>query len=429
MYMKNQILLLFVAALFAACGGKTTATQNISGETRKEFNRVSDIVNQLQVKVQNPEQFSSKEGIAEIKNLGDALSFDFDPAGMDSLTLAQCMDLQKKTIEVKQVINTQLELYRQSSITNMVVKDDYLLEKKEAYPIYLERGDKLMFTVEGEKALDVKLYNADSKQLLKTYSGKALVSDSLPISFKAIYLLEVNPRTTQYSNIRIGYRPGSMDRMLYPKQVKTETVEANQNDFRVTSVKGIKMKNLFEEPRKFTLRGQLKAAFSGNDRAIVAVQIPSGATDILYSLRISTNEGDRYSDGKFHDNMETSYRKIKMLGMPVYESHKGASIISTLLGENCPPREEDAYINLFVFYNASQAKKFQDGAATNTLSYNIDYSKMGTQSCNDRIPAKGCKTIYLGFQNERMRYNNYVWLEAVSAVANNEYFREAYSVE
>ncbi|MCQ2369125.1 MAG: hypothetical protein MJ007_01445, partial [Paludibacteraceae bacterium] len=188
------------------------------------------------------------------------------------------------------------------------------------------------------------------------------------------------------------------------------------------------MKNLFEEPKKFTLRGQLKAAFSGSARALVAVQIPSGATDILYSLRISTNEGDRSSDGDFYDKMELSYRRVKLLGLPVYESHGGAGIISTLLGENIPLREEDAYINMYVFYNTAQAKLFQDGASAAKLSYNVDYSTLGTQSCNGRIPSKGNRTIYLAFENERMRYNNYIWLEAVSAVPNTEYFKMEYTV-
>lgn len=83
---------------------------------------------------------------------------------------------------------------------------------------------------------------------------------------------------------------------------------------------------------------------------------------------------------------------------------------------------------MYVFYNAAQAKKFQDGTAPSTLSYNVDYSTMGTQSCNGRIPSKGYKTIYLGFLNERMRYNNYVWLEALSAVPHTEYFKPVFTV-
>ena len=82
------------------------------------------------------------------------------------------------------------------------------------------------------------------------------------------------------------------------------------------------MTPILDEPRKFTLRGQLKAAFSGSYRGLVAIEVPAGATDILYRMRISTNEADRGSDGEFDRNMNASYRKIKALGLPIYESTK-----------------------------------------------------------------------------------------------------------
>ena len=186
------------------------------------------------------------------------------------------------------------------------------------------------------------------------------------------------------------------------------------------------MKNLLEEPRKFTLRGQLKAMFSGAYRGVVAVEVPAGATDILYSMRISTNERDRSSDGEFNEHANATYHKIKMLGLPVYESTKSAGIINTILGDYTPLREEDAYINMFVFGSSSQAKKFQDNKPTNQLSYDINSSIMGMQSCTGRIPVKGRQTIYLGFENERTRYNNYVWVELLALQPNTEYFKTEY---
>mgnify|MGYP006885765833 FL=1 len=62
------------------------------------------------------------------------------------------------------------------------------------------------------------------------------------------------------------------------------------------------------------------------------------------------------------------------------------------------------------------------------LKYNIDYSTLGTQSCNGRIPVKGKKTVYLGFENGRVRYSNYLWVEALSAVFKKGYYHAEYSV-
>ena len=162
--------------------------------------------------------------------------------------------------------------------------------------------------------------------------------------------------------------------------------------------------------------------------SVVAVQVPAGATDILYSMRMSTSEAARAEDGKFHDNLSRSYKRIKFLGLPIYEKTTSNGLLNTILDDNRPLRDEDAYCNLYVFRNQSQAKQFQDGTKKiSQLNYDIDYSTLGTQSCSGRIPAKGSKTIYLAFENERMRYTNYLWVEAEAIVPNTVYYRIKYS--
>ncbi|MBR6604546.1 MAG: hypothetical protein IKK92_01530, partial [Prevotella sp.] len=74
-------------------------------------------------------------------------------------------------------------------------------------------------------------------------------------------------------------------------------------------------------------------------------------------------------------------------------------------------------------------KQFQDGTKSAALlGYDVDYSTIGTQSCNGRIPTKGNKTIYLGFENERIRYANYIWVEIEAVVPTTEYYSMKYSL-
>ena len=207
-------------------------------------------------------------------------------------------------------------------------------------------------------------------------------------------------------------------------------MECGKGSVGAVAVPGIAMRKCFEEPRKFTLRGQIKAAFSGNAQALVAVTVPAGATDILYSMRIATSEQDRSDDGQFHDNLTRSYKRIKFLGLPLYEKSSSNGLLNTLLDDNRPIREEDAYCNMYVFRNKTQAKKFQDGTKTAAgLDYDVDYSTLGTQSCNGRIPVNGAKTIYLGFENERMRYTNYLWVEVEAVVPETVYYTTKYSIK
>ena len=371
---------------------------------------------------------SVEDFITIVKNYND-LSFEYDGTTLTEEQKLECAKLKYGIDSIRQELHTIITTNIKNIGFVIANKSDYLMKETEEFPIYLQKGNGLKIDVIMATPADIKVYNVDSRTVIKSYSGKTKIHDSLIIPNKAIYTVEINPRKAQYADICIQQYITSPEQLNEIKEVKMTTVNCKKGDFRAKSVKGVNMQNLFEEPRKFTLRGQLKSMFSGSSRALVAVQVPKGASDILYSLRISTTESDRYSDGNFKGNMDVSYRKVKFLGLPLYESHGGSGLLSTLLGENQPPREEDAYINMYVFYNSAQAKKFQDGVHASELSYNVDYSTLGSQSCNGRIPAKGSKTIYLAFENERMRYNNYIWLEAISAVPTTEYFNTEYNVE
>ena len=428
--MKHTSFLIACALTLVACGNNSNQQTVVNGKNFDEQCQLTiSQCEQLEQSVQQLDAEPSLDKLNEVQQLSDNLDFVYDASSLDSAQLVNAKEVTELIRDLKVSVAEYIDEIVKNGYWYLVNNPEELLGETSEYPVYLERGEKLFVDITTEKPADIRIYNVNSHQLMRSYLGKSRVKDSLAIAFSSVYVVEINPRVRQYASIELTYHPNNIDRLKSPKHVSSKQVEGQKGDFRVQTVKGIQMKNLFEEPRKFTLRGQLKAAFSGSYRAIVAVPVPQGATDILYSLRISTNEPDRSSDGKFHDNMETSYKRIKMLGLPVYESHGGAGIISTLLGENQPLREEDAYINMYVFFNSAQAKKFQDGTDPAKLQYSIDYSTLGTQSCNGRIPAKGNKTIYLGFLNERMRYNNYVWLEAVSAVPNTEYFRTEYTVE
>ena len=441
----KSILILITAVILAACGGKSAKTsadgqqaaqqqtQSAEDAFKSECQKTLQQVDVLQRKLADPQQYTTLQGVDELQRLGNELSLNYNAAELDSADLVMAQQVNALINEVKQQLPYKIQQNVCNKPHTLISKPEELLSETAEYPLYLERGDKLMLNIETEKPADIRIYNTDSRQMLKSYIGKKLVKDSLDIKFSAVYLVEINPKGRQYASIDIAFKPNSVNRAFTTKTVESREVEGQKGDFRVRAIPGIKMQNLFEEPRKFTLRSQLKATFSGTtnaDRAIVAIQVPAGAKDVLYSLRISTNEGQRSSDGKFSDNMLKSYKKVKFLGIPLYErnSSHGSGLFELLLGENQPPREEEAYINMYVFYSADQAKKFQDGANPAKLQYSVDYSTMGTQSCNGRIPTKGNRTIYMGYQNERVRYNNYVWLEAVSAVPNNEYLKTEYTV-
>ena len=416
-----MILLALASCTFAP------KTQPLSGEQLEMHNRILAQVQEVENLLDNISNMEAIDAL-QLSQLANQLYYTYNADGLDSASIVKCQALQLRIEGLQQQIHQAISDNMHNFQVPVVNDDDCLIEKKVAYPVYLKRGEKLHVNITTKRAATVKVYNYDAHSTLKTIADKTSFKFTLNIENAAIYLVEINPGTSsQYAQLHVSYTANSLDR-LTPVTVNERTVEAKQGDFRAWSVKGIKMTPILDEPRKFTLRGPLKAMFSGSYRGLVAVEVPAGATDILYRMRISTNEADRSSDGEFKDNMNASYRKIKMLGMPVYESTRSSGILNTILGEYTPLREEDAYINMFVFGSSSHAKKFQDDKPTNQLSYDVNSSIMGMQSSNGRIPVKGRKTIYLGFENERTRYNNYVWVEVLASQPINEYFKSEYYI-
>ena len=430
--MRKVLFILALAAITAlpSCGGGASENEEEQDGIEAAITKSNDNLELLELYLQQYRSSGKQEDLEKVLAQMEESVFEYDEDGLTveekKLCMQQKLNAEKKVGAVRDIL---------SSVTShtwitISKKADYLMNKgAEVFPIHARKGDRLKISITSGDRFTMNLYNAESHRTLRTLAKKTTVEDSLDVQNTAFYLVEVVPTVNQYIDLTIKAQSSDLSSLNKEQQITVQEVPAQKGDFMAKRLDGVEMQNLFEEPRKFTLRGALKAAFSGSRRALVALQVPTGAKDVMYALRISTNESAQQQDGKFYDGMCTSYRKIKFMGLPLYESQKGSGLLATILGENVPPREEDAYINMYVFMDAGQARKFQNGEPTSTLKYHVDYSTMGTQSCNGRIPAEGKRTIYLGFENERMRYNNYVWLEAISAVPRAEYYKMQYTLE
>ena len=418
-----------LVAIFTMYNGTSNTKIELSEREAYRYNKalaqvieVDSIVKSISGKV-TPEKLNRL--ITKIRKL----KYDYNDNGMTAAAMKQCDSLQRRIEYLQTTFVEKLEReFVNNSKYSIITSPDLLLAGDTIFPLYLRKGELLFLNILPTESATIRFRNSDLDKLIKEY--RYLVDDTIAIANDAVYLVEIKTQVKQYASVEIAYKPISRDALYVRPVVKMNKVECEKGEKGAVATKGLKMKNLFEEPRKFTLRGQIKAAFSGSAKALVAVQVPAGATDILYSMRIDTSEGGKSDDGKFHRNLNYSYRKINMLGLPVYESAKSSGILNMILDDNRPIRDEDAYCNMYVFRNQAQAKKFQDNATSAAeLKYDVDYSTLGTQSCNGRIPVNGSKTIYLGFENERMRYANYLWVEVVAVVPSTLYFKEKYTIK
>lgn len=403
--------------LLHACGD--SAAERRIRETAEQLDSVANYL----AKAQSSPTLEQAEVLMQHFKVVDFAPHN-DDAKMDDDERAEWESLKQR----HQQQHSQIQSLLAEKPIRVYAKSGLLADSATIVPIFLQAGELLTFNVESEQPVNVYVYNNDSQQTVYQKRKTTFVSDTYTVRFDAVYVVVVQPHGRQYANIQVSMRTQQVERFAMPHPLTSVSENCGANDPLAREITGIRMDKAFEEPRKLTLRGHLHSVFSGNYRALVPIQVTKGATDVLYNLQISTNESAPSDENEFYDGMSTSYKEVRIMGLPLYETRSGSGLLSTLLGMNTPVREEDAYINMYVFYDAKQARKFQNGTSVDKLKYNLDYSTIGTQSCNGRIPTKGRTTVYLGFENERMRYNNYVWLSALLIRPHKEYIKPVFKL-
>ena len=424
--MKKYMLGLAVACFVSSC--QSGEEKQLPSSLRDGYSAATRAIDECQDLLADYQMNQTQENFIKINQKISELSFDYDGVELDEKQYKICratkvsVDSMKR--EMKSVIANDLILYDKTILSGA----DQLIEKGLSCPFYVERDEDLQIKMRADNRFTLKIYNADSRKQILVRKNVTEVDEPLHIFNSAIYLLEVTAPSAIYADYTVSSKIKRVEDLMEHDTVTVDTIPAHRGDFRVQSVDGVKLRNLFEEPRKITLRSQGKAIFSGSTRSVVALNLPANSADIMYNLRISTSDSDRGDDGEFFERTDQHYRKVRFLGLPLYESNgTESSLLRELLSVSHPDREEEAYCSMYVFKSAADARQFQNNIATSKLKYNMDYSIVGTQSCNGRIPVKGMKTLYLGFENQKMTSSVYLWLEAVSAVRTTEYFKEKYN--
>lgn len=429
--MNWKAVLGIVAGLAVIGGVNNYCTRNDWYKNRME--RAEDALEKLQENVDDsrmPAQLSREylEGFA-----GDYTFYKERIAKLDEIKPSQIeSDKDKEKLrELKTELAQQylqLESKLLSHPATIVSTSGSLPDSIATIPVWLEKGETLNCAVQSDQALSVGIYNYGSRAQLADFKNKTTVNHSFQVPYSAIYLVRIVPSGRQYASVDISYKPNSMERLMRPATVEISNKNSFKGEFLSQEIDGVKLTDAFLEPQRITLRSGLKSAFSGSTRSIIPIQIAPGTKDLLYNLQISNNE-DKPNEKDFNKGMTTSYRKIRILGLPVYDSQGGSGLLTTLLGLNTPVKEEESYANMYVFFDAGQARAFQNGKPVTQLKYNLDHSVQGTQSRNGRIPVRGNNTVYLGFENERMRYSTYIWLQAMLSKPTTEYVTTTYEVK
>lgn len=424
---KATLTMLMLLVAFCSCGGKKSGKGMSEFEQRKYENTLKQL-NAIYAEASDVSASGSQTAIYGIKQEIEDLTYNFNGDNMSDADRQKCQALKDRINQLKAnpdaVFNGMPGPGANGMSGGMVVnRQNVEVNGIERFPCWLNQRDTATISVENRGAARVALYNYSQRMLVKRWKGD--VDDKFMVTASGIYVIEINAGEKSIrSNVSVAYQGKSSKPH---RQVATRMVDCKENDFLATPTDALITEKIWDEPKRIGLRGNLKSMFSGKSRSLVPVPVPKRCDALLYSMRVSTNENTVESDGKFADRLSSSYNSIRLFGVKVYERQSGSDIINRLLFNTRPPREEDAFCNFYVFANRAQAKKFQDGTASSgNYKYDVDQSQMGTQSCNGRLYPHGQSVVYMGFENERMRYDNYIWLEVVALRHTVKYVRPIY---
>lgn len=394
--------------------------------------KLEDICERSRVAAASGDEAAMSDILDEIHSL----KYDFNGDNMGEDYRQKCQALKERIASLKQhpemlfQDDNQSVAGTSSKLKNLkgtlINRRGLKLPTAKRFPYYMNKGEKLYLKLSSQGSMKANMYNIYRQKCIRKWTVSNLMQDSVTIAESGIYMLELVPVYGEVTaNISMSYTGTGKG---YHRHVQEKIVKCGKGDFLASESDSIIISSVFKEPKSVGLRGNLKSMFSGKSRALVPVAVPAGCEVLLYSLRISTNERTIPSDGKFAERLSVASLRVKLFGKNVFEKHTiGSGIINLLMGDTRPPREEDAFCNMYVFDNAMQAKRFQDNtASSDKYKYDVDQSQMGTQSCNGQLLHKGHKTIYLGFENERMRYDNYIWLEVAALKRLKTYARPVY---
>mgnify|MGYP001773888093 CR=1 FL=1 len=433
-------LLLCIFMTCAGCGQSNKKDAKLDKISELEQMKYDNISQKLDLLCSKAQSAHTDLDLQAIYTELSQIEYDYNPNGMGERAQQKCQEL-KERLAVLQASPSSLLPSSQTAPTYTVASESTSFSGKglisrrhmkvdavKRYPYYFKAQDQLRISLTPHGSALVSLFDINHQKRLKQWHVQGTLEEQVTMPSDGIYMIELRPDGGELiADIALSYEGVDNDKR---PRVSERTVSCKQGDFLAEATESVRVSPVFKEPKKVGLRGNLKSIFSGKSRALISVPVPAGSDAILYSLRISTNEKTAPSDGKFADNLSLASKQIKLLGIKVYEKRTiSSSVIDRLLFNTRPAREEDAFCNMYVLTDATQAKKFQDETASSGhYKYDVEQSQMGTQSCNGELKPKGRKTIYLGFENERMRYDNYIWLEVASLAHTKEYSRPVYFI-
>ena len=415
MKLISNLLLALILSIFNSCGEENLATNNRSSILVKNLKNDLEDISSLTQEIKNQEDLLYiNDKVEALETIyGDSLSAIFKGE----------INQLKRNLEKVNKLNY-IEVFSKEGI--------FTKEKSYQKAFYGLSKDSIKINFKADKRIkSLKIVEEKSGRVVKKQTSNKL-NFKFDVYYDNPYSIIIDFKEETYFDLKIYRKPASIENKFSDCKLIRDSILVNQKTKRSKSGKQMVQTKVFNEPKKFIVSKSF--SLSGEPKVYAPVELPKNTIEFIYTLRISGEDYQLSEDGTLFSQIDRSYKKIKLLGLPLWESKsEGNSITREILNSLFKPKKDEDYtLNVFFFEKQSEIKKFINYSGedySSAFAYDINNSAVSTQSRVGLIKKPKSGFSYIGLQTNSTFSDTYAWLDVVALSENTFYYEIKYKLQ
>jgi hypothetical protein len=322
-------------------------------------------------------------------------------------------------LKFENVISNQGEL---AAADSFIVKDFFGLSK-DTIQIKFNSDNKVKF---------FSIVEQRSGRIVKTFKKTSDVEFTYDVYFDNPFSVKIYFPKESYYNLEVSRKSGSVDNYLSKAKLIRDSVVVSKKTNKSKIGTTMAFEKVFNQPKKFIVSSTF--SMSGESKVYVPIEIPKNTVEFIYTLRISGDEETEREDGKLFNDVNRISKKVKVFGLPLWESEeKSTSLSREILNSLFPPKKDEDYtLNVFFFDKQKEIKKFIQYPGkeyASAFKYDINNSALSTQSRVGLVKKPYSGFSYIGLQSTSSFSDTYAWLDVVALYEKTFHYEIRYRIQ
>lgn len=327
--------------------------------------------------------------------------------------------ISEKDLKFENIISNQGEL---APADSFIVKDFFGLSK-DTIQIKFNSDNQVKF---------FSIVEQRSGRIVKTFKKTSDVDFTYDVYFDNPFSIKIYFPKESYYNLDVSRKSGSVANYLSNARLVRDSVVVSKKTNKSKIGTRMAFEKVFNQPKKFVVSSTF--TMSGESKVYAPIEIPKNTREFIYTLRISGEDETQREDGKLFNDVNRISKKVKVLGIPLWESEeKSSSLSREILNSLFPPKKDEDYtLNVFFFDKQKEIKKFLQYPGkeyASAFKYDINNSALSTQSRVGLIKKPYSGFSYIGLQSTSSFSNTYVWLDVVALYEKTFHYEIRYRIK